>query len=61
MAELNRPGQWRLELAKEISHRLRNAFDCPRGEAVKGTFELVSETLALVSQRYPHLDTVSVQ
>jgi hypothetical protein len=46
---------------KDTAPRLRRAFAVSHSEAVAGTARLLDETLALVEQRFPQLDTAGAR
>ncbi|MBN1994767.1 MAG: nucleotidyltransferase domain-containing protein [Anaerolineae bacterium] len=45
----------------DVEQRFRNAFNCPQDESVGDMFRLINETLFLVEQHYPQIDTTAVR
>ena len=44
-----------------VHNRLRHTFTCPPAEAVALTRQIIAETLALVNNRFPQIDTDSIK
>jgi len=41
----------------DIERRFRGAYTCPQAEGIRDTLAIVEETLSLVEERYPQVDT----
>jgi hypothetical protein len=46
---------------RSVERRFREAFHCPQGEAILDTYAMVEETLSLVDERYPQVDTAAIR
>jgi hypothetical protein len=45
----------------DIAHRFRRAYTCPQAEAIRDTVDVVQETLTLVKENCPQVDTSVVK